>query len=206
MEYRIERSNSESGQIKVVRLKTQGVRISRFRPAVRAPAPAIRSVHKPKNLAYVAPLPRAAEDSSPAARARRATRRLRRHFKKARRAAKRQVRLCRADLHEMLRIAYAAVRCWQQDGVEEEIERELRAEAEVAISRASSLFMVLIRSALPRLDAKRASKWAGALEVAAHYEVRSKRLGAFLHVSGGIEGAARERARPRTRSTGGQTA
>jgi hypothetical protein len=100
----------------------------------------------------------------------------------------------------MLRIAYAAVRCWQQDGVEEEIERELRAEAEVAISRASSLFMVLIRSALPRLDANRASKWAGALEVAAHYEVRSKRLGAFLHVSGGIEGAARERARPRTRS------
>jgi hypothetical protein len=27
-----------------------------------------------------------------------------------------------------------------------------------------------------------------------------------LHVSGGIEGAARERARPRTRSTGGQAA
>ncbi len=65
------------------------------------------------------------------------------------------------------------------------------------MSRRSSLFLVLIRSALPRLDAKRASKWAGALQLADHHGVRSKRLVVFLHNSGGIEGAARERAKLR---------
>jgi hypothetical protein len=40
-------------------------------------------------------------------------------------------------------------------GFDEEIERELRADAEVAISRASSLFLVLLRTAVPRLDPKR---------------------------------------------------
>ena len=86
------------------------------------------------------------------------------------------------------------VRCWQQDGVAEEIKRELRAQADVAIGRASSLFLVLLRSALPRLDAKRASKWGAALEFAHHHEVSSKRPVAFLHSSGGIEGAAHARA------------
>ena len=206
MEYRIERSNSDSGQVKIVRLQRPGVRTSHFKPVVREPVPAIRAASEPLTPPHAAPLARPADDNSPEARARRARRRLRQRFEKARRAAKCQVRLCRADQHEMLRIAYAAVRCWQQDGVAEEIERELRAGAIVAISRASSLYLVLLRSALPRLDAKRASKWAGALQLADHHGVRSKRLEAFLHVSGGIEGAARERARPRTRSTGGQTA
>src|SRR5918993_4587399 len=146
------------------------------------------------------------DDSSPAAPARRATRRLRRLFEKAERAAKRQARLCRADEYRVLRCAYAAVRCWQQDGITREIKRELREEAEVAISRGSNFFLVLIRSALPSLDAKRASKWAGALQLADHHDIRSKRLAAFLRSNGGIEGAARERARPRTRSIGGQTA
>jgi hypothetical protein len=59
--------------------------------------------------------------------------------------------------------------------------------------------LVLIRSALPRLDAKRASKWGAALEFADYHEVRSKRLGAFLHVSGGIEGLARGRAKLRSK-------
>ena len=168
---------------------------------MRAPVPAIRAASEPLNRPDVAPRsPRAVEeveDSSPAARARRATRRLRRHFEKARRAAKGQARLGRADEYELLRIAYAAVRCWQQDGVAEEIEWELRAEAEVAISRSSSVFLVLIRSALPCLNAKRASKWAGALQLADHHELRLKRLVAFLHLSGGIEGAARGRTKLR---------
>jgi hypothetical protein len=66
------------------------------------------------------------EDSSPAARAYRATRRLRQQFEKAGRAAKGQARLRRADEHELLRCAYAAVRCWRQDRIAEEIQRELR--------------------------------------------------------------------------------
>jgi hypothetical protein len=44
--------------------------------------------------------------------------------------------------------------------VHQEIERELRAEAEVAVSRRSSSFLLLIRCALPGLDIRRASKWA----------------------------------------------
>ncbi len=206
MGYRIERSNSDSGQVKIVRVQTPGGQTSRFKPLVREPVPAFRACNEHLNPTHVAPLARTEEDNSPAARARRATRRLRQHFERARRAARGQARLCRADEYELLRHAYVAVRCWQQDGVAEEIERELRTQADVAISRSSSLFLVLLRSALPSLDAKRASKWASALDFAAHHEVRSKRLGAFLHVNGGIEGAARGRSKLRTRSTGGQTA
>ncbi len=186
MEYRIERSNSDSVRIKVIRLQTPGARKSQFSR--------IESVPEPRRGDLIEPV---RHDSSPAARAYRARRRLRRHFEKARRAARGQVRLRRADQHEMLRIAYAAVRCWQQDGVAEEIERELRAGAKVAMSRASSLFMVLIRSALPGLSPKRASKWGAALQLADHQEVCSKHLRAFLHVSGGIEGAARGRTKLR---------
>ena len=196
MQFRIERSNSDSGRIKIVRLQTPGVRTSRFKPLVRAPVPAIRAASEPLNRPDVAPpSPEEVEDSSPAARARRATRRLRRHFDKAKRAAKRQARLHRRDEYALLECAYRAVRSWRQDGVAEDVERELRAEAEVAMSRASSLFLVLVRSALPRLDAKRSSKWAAALQFADHQKVRSKRLVAFLHNSGGIEGAARESAK-----------
>ena len=56
---------------------------------------------------------------------------------------------------------------WIQGG----IERELRAGAEVAVSRRSSLFLLLIRCALPRLEIQRASKWAAALEYADHQEI-----------------------------------
>lgn len=60
------------------------------------------------------------------------------------------------------------------------------AEAEVAISRASSPFLVLLRTALPRLDAKRASKWGAALEFADHHKVRSKGLSAFCMLLVGL--------------------
>jgi len=111
-------------------------------------------------------------------------------FAHASRTAKGQVRLRRADEYELLRCAYAAVRRWQDDGVAEEIETELRAEAQVPISRASGLFLVLLRSVLPHLDAKRASKWSTALAFADHHDIRLKRLVAFLGNNGGIEGAA----------------
>lgn len=133
----------------------------------------------------------ALEDTSPAARAWRTRRKLRRLFKDASQAAKGQARIRRADEYQLLKCAYAAVRRWHDDGVAEEIATELRAEAHVAISRSSSLLLVLIRSALPRLDAKRASKWAAALAFAAHRGVGSNRLIAFLGNNGGIEGAAR---------------
>jgi hypothetical protein len=127
------------------------------------------------------------DDNSPAARARRARRKLRRLFEDARRAAHRQARLRRDDEYELLRCAYAMVRRWEREGVGEEIARELRAEAQVPMSRMSSLFLVLLRSALPRLDGKRASKMALALAAADDQA-------AFLWHNGGIEGAARQRA------------
>ena len=45
------------------------------------------------------------------------------------------------------------------------------------MSRMSSLFLVLLRSALPRLDRKRASKMALALAAADDQAVTAKRLG-----------------------------
>ncbi len=104
MEYRIERSNSDSGQIKSVRLQTPGVRTSRFKPVVRERVLAIRAASESLNSPHIASLARAAEDSSPAARARRVARRLRRQFEKAERAAKRQARLRRTDEYELRRV------------------------------------------------------------------------------------------------------
>jgi len=101
------------------------------------------------------------------------------------------------DQHEILRSAYRAVRAWREDGIVDEVERELRLEARVVISPQSRVFLVVLRSALPGLDAKRASKLAAALEFADHHSVSSKRLVGFLAVHGGIEGAAHERAKLR---------
>ena len=115
-------------------------------------------------------------------------------FEKARGAAQGQARFARDDEYRLLKFAYGAVRRWKREGVGQEIERELRAEAQVPISRMSSLFLVLLRSALPRLDGKRASKMALALTAADDRDVTAKRLAAFLWHNGGIEGAARQRA------------
>ena len=90
----------------------------------------------------------------------------RRLFEKARRAAQGQARFAREDEYHLLNFAYGAVRRWKREGVGQEIERELRAEAQVPMSRMSSLFLVLLRSALPRLAGKRASKMALALAAA----------------------------------------
>ncbi len=77
MDYRIERSNSDSGRIKIFRLQTPGVRTSRFKPLVWAPELPVRAANESSNRPDVAPhSPEEVEDSSPEARARRAARRL----------------------------------------------------------------------------------------------------------------------------------
>src|SRR3954468_18898381 len=88
------------------------------------------------------------------------------HAAAYRTAAHSQARLGRDHEYQLLNFAYGAVRRWKREGVGQEIERELRAEAQVPISRMSSLFLVLLRSALPGLDKKRASKMALALACA----------------------------------------
>ncbi len=193
MRIQFEGSKPRIGRIKIARLQNRARTFHLFpitRPRQAVVAPTSEPETPGNDLAAV-------EDHSPAARARRARQQLNQRFKAAKGAAKGQARLRRADEYELLRCAYVAVRCWQRDGIAKDVERELRAEAQVAISRASSLFLVLLRSALPHLDAKRASKWAAALEIAEHKGVRAERLRAFLRNTGGIEGAARQRAKLR---------
>jgi len=187
-----------------IRRFTVRTRSCRFTPIIRSLQPPISftgerliPTGEPAHVAPALALIPAQEDHSPAARARRVRRKLARRFATAKRAAKGQARLQRADEYALLKCAYLAVRCWRQDGVAEEIERELRAKSQVAISRRSSLFLVLLRSALPRPDPKTGSKWAAALEFADRNDVRAKRLPAFLRNNGGIEGAARGRAKLR---------
>jgi hypothetical protein len=122
---------------------------------------------------------------------------LRRMFKKARRASTDQARLRRADQYAILKRAYSALHRWREDGVSEEAERELRREIELAIAPRSSLALILIRSALLKVDEKAASKWAAALEMAEQDAIAAKHFLAFLREIGGIEGAHRRRARLR---------
>jgi hypothetical protein len=122
---------------------------------------------------------------------------LQRMFKVARRASADQARLRRADQYAILKRAYSALHRWKEEGLSEEAERELRRETELAIAPRSSLPLVLIRSALPKVDEKAASKWAAALEMAAREEIAPKHFIAFLREIGGIEGAHRRRARLR---------
>jgi hypothetical protein len=124
-------------------------------------------------------------------------------FETAWHKSKHQARLCRADEYEILRCAYRAVRAWQSEGIQEEIERELRDDAAVAISPRSNLFLVFIRCSLPYLESKRASKWAAALEFADTQDIHSKRLPAFLWRVGGVEGAARARTAANRKSAAG---
>jgi hypothetical protein len=121
---------------------------------------------------------------------------LRRRFKKARRASADQARLRREDQYAILKRAYSALHRWE-DRLSEVAERELRRETELAIAPRSSLPLVLIRSALPEVDEKAASKWAAALEMAQQDAIAPKHFLAFLREIGGIEGAHRRRGRLR---------
>ena len=122
---------------------------------------------------------------------------LRRMCKKARRASADQARLRREDQYAILKRAYSALHRWKQDGLSDDAERELRRETELAIAPRSSLALVLIRSALPEVDEKAASKWAAALEMAQQDAIAPKHFLAFLREVGGIEGAHRRRGRLR---------
>jgi hypothetical protein len=194
MEFKLKRTSPERRRFKIVRIKTPSSPAS-YSLADLSPKPDWSKRLNRRNEVSLEIPP--AQDDSYAARARKARQRLRRLYGMARRAAKGQARLGRADEYAVLTYAYQAVRWWQRDDIADEIEGELRAEAEVGISAASGLFLVLVRCALPRLDMKRASKWAAALEFAHHHNVRSRRLSAFIHNNGGIEGAARKRAKLR---------
>ena len=115
----------------------------------------------------------------------------------ASRAAWAQARLRKADIYRILKIAYRAVRAWKQRGIHWQIARLLRKTADATISRDSGLFLVLLRSALPQLDPKRASKWAAAIELAARHRIPGRKFVAFLEAQGGIEGAAKKMAQQR---------
>ena len=193
MEIHLRQREPESRRLRTVRL----VPVRAVRARINPQSIAVPVAPPPMEPIAIGPQPcpvAIPDDNSPAARARRARRKLRRLFEEARRRAKRQVRLRRDDEYQLLRCAYAVVRRWKREGVGQEIERGLRAEAQVRMSRMSSLFLVLLRSALPRLDGKRASKMALALAAADDRDVPAKRLAAFLWHNGGIEGAARQRA------------
>ncbi len=124
---------------------------------------------------------------------------LSRRFKVARRASADWARLRREDQYALLKRAYLALHRWKEDQVSDDAERELRHESELAIAPRSSSPLVLIRSALPKLDKKAASKWAAALEMAEQDAIAPKHFLAFLRDIGGIEGAHRRRARLRGR-------
>jgi len=120
---------------------------------------------------------------------------LRRMFKVARRASADQARLRRADQYAIVKRAYSALHRWREDGLsEEDAERQLRRETELAVAPRSSLALVLIRSAFAKLDERAASKWAAALEMAEQYAIAPKHFLAFLREIGGIEGAHQRRA------------
>jgi hypothetical protein len=176
-----------SREFRTVRIDGQSVQ-PRSSAAAHAPARPQEHADDPETRGEFAKAYRSA------ARARKAKRRLGRSFEYARRNAKGRARLCRTDEYEILRCAYRAVRAWRSHGVHEEIERELRAGAEVAINRRCNLFLLVIRCSLPRLEIRRASKSAAALEYADQQGIRSNRLPAFLWRVGGVEGAARARA------------
>ncbi len=194
MEIHLRQRVPESRRLRTVRLVPVRAVRARINPQSIA-VPVVPTPMEPVAIDPEQPCPVAIpEDNRPAARAWRARRKLGRLFEDAIRAAHGKTRLRRDDEYQLLRCAYAVVRRWKCEGVGQEIERELRAEAQVPISGMSSLFLVLLRSALPRLDGKRASKMALALATAADQDVTAKRLAAFLWHNGGIEGAARQRA------------
>ena len=115
-----------------------------------------------------------ADDHTPAARARKAKRRLRRLFERRGGMPKAE----RAFV-EPTSTKFCGVRIgpFGRGGVmvsSEEIERELRAGAEVAVSRRSSLFLLLIRCSLPRLDIRAREQMGRCVGNADRQGIRSK--------------------------------
>jgi hypothetical protein len=92
----------------------------------------------------------------------------------------------------VLEAAYRAVWDWRRGGWGHTVQAMLRRMAPGRIWRKSGLALVVLRSALPDLCPKRASKWSSALDLAYHHEIDPDRLPAFLSEWGGIDGAAKE--------------
>lgn len=134
---------------------------------------------------------------SPAASATRARRTLRLRFREANQNASAHARLRKADIYGTMKVAYAAVRAWRKRGVAQEVERLLRRSTTSVLAAQSSPFLVLLRAALPGLDAKRASKWAAAMALADRKGIARTNFVAFLERQGGVEGAAKAWARHR---------
>lgn len=104
-------------------------------------------------------------------------------------------RMPRSAISELLMAIYGAIACWRDDGAIHQVKRVLRRMGGRAIDFRSNDYLVLLRASLPKLPPKRASKWEAALDAADHHDVDPTDLGQFLIDMGGIEGAARERAR-----------
>ena len=115
-------------------------------------------------------------------------------LEKARGAAQGQARFARDHEYQLLKFAYGAVRRWKREGVGQEIERELRAEAQVPISRMSSLSWCCSDRLYPASTGNVLRRWPLLSRVLMIRRLRPRRLAAFLWHDGGIEGAARQRA------------
>jgi len=101
-------------------------------------------------------------------------------------------RLDWGDQLSVLEAVYRAVWDWRGGGWGHSVSAMLRRMAPGRIWRKSGLILVVLRSALPELCPKRASKWSSALELAYYHEINAERLPAFLSKWGGIDGAAKE--------------
>lgn len=121
--------------------------------------------------------------------------RISRAYSRASRRAGASGRLPKTAAHELLVVVYRYVAAWRADKTIGGIMRQLRHDCPSIIERASTQYLTLLRAALPALDAKKCSKWAAALDAADYHEIAPADLSEFLDEMGGIEGAAKERAR-----------
>ncbi len=92
-------------------------------------------------------------------------------------------------VYNFLRITYKGVRKWMDDGVEDRVEEELRNRVDGATHKKTSIFLVLLRAALPDAEQKMLSGWAAALECAHAKDIPEEHFVGFVMAIGGIEGA-----------------
>lgn len=94
-------------------------------------------------------------------------------------------------VYNFLRVTYKGARRWMDDGVEDRVEEELRNRVDGAMHKNSSIFLVLLRAALPDEDQKMLSGWAATLECAHTKDIPEEHFIGFLMEIRGIEGAKR---------------
>ena len=103
-------------------------------------------------------------------------------------------RLSVSHLIPTLKVAYRATIKWRQVDVVDRAIRTIRSR-DPTIDFRSTDILVILRGALTGVDLKRVSKWAAALDAADFHNVPTSELAEFLEDKGGIEGAARTRAK-----------